>query len=179
MRSEASLHPELRHPNIVGFEEIMETEAEAHLLVEKLGGGELFDRVKQRKRFSEESAALVAVQVLQALAYMHHQGIVHRDIKLENLVFERPDSDDGLKIIDFGFAGRLDHQGTLTTMCGTPQYVAPEVLSKKPYTEKVDVWSAGCVVYIALTGKALFKGSPKEVHTFEPHHWSIAASTRW
>lgn len=164
MRAEAAVHRGLEHPNIVQFEDMLETETDAHLIVEKLGGGELFDRVKAQKRLSEVDVANVAVQVLKALAYLHKEGIVHRDIKLENLVYSRQAGDgDEIKLIDLGFASRLSEEGTLSGMCGTPQYVAPDILTGKPYNEKVDMWSTGCVVYIALTGKALFKGDQKQV----------------
>ena len=84
---------------------------------------------------------------MQAVDYMHDQGIVHRDLKPENLLYESPDEDSNIKVSDFGLSKVID-SGMMMTACGTPGYVAPEVLAQKPYGKEVDMWSIGVISYI-------------------------------
>jgi len=90
-------------------------------------------------------------QVLSAVAYMHDQGVVHRDLKPENLLYYSPDPDSKIMISDFGLS-KMEESGVMATACGTPGYVAPEVLAQKPYGKAVDVWSIGVISYILLCG---------------------------
>merc|ERR1712211_76117 len=108
---------------------------------ELMEGGELYDRLHRQRRYTEEDAAGTARQMLLAVAYLHNQSVVHRDLKLENFLYERSDSDH-LKLIDFGFAKHWDHREKMSKACGSIQYVAPEVLGHA-YTEKADIWSLG------------------------------------
>ena len=122
-------------------------------------GGELFDRIIQEEYFSEEMAAKVFRQILQALNYCHSNNIVHRDLKPENFLFVSQDRDADLKIIDFGLSkimegGRLQR---MNTRAGTPYYISPEVLAGN-YDVSCDMWSAGCMLYILLCGYPPFYG---------------------
>merc|ERR1719478_674662 len=120
-------------------------------------GGELFHRVTKRRHFTEKDAAEAAFQMLLAVNYIHTHGIVHRDIKLENFLYEKPDSNH-LKLIDFGFSKIWEPNTKMALSCGTLAYVAPEVLDKS-YTSKCDLWSLGVVIFILLVGYMPFAGS--------------------
>jgi len=158
MRAEMDIHASLPpHSGIVRLESIHETEETAHLVFEKLEGGELFERVVQYGRFSEGEAADLAWQLLNTLSSLHTQGVVHRDIKPDNIMYQR--SGGWLvKLIDFGCAAFLPAGGKLHNKCGTLQFAAPELLSGQPYDDKVDMWSLGSVMHIALTGLMPFSG---------------------
>jgi calcium-dependent protein kinase len=124
--------------------------------MECLEGGELFDRVSNLKVFSERDAAKTAKQMLLAVKYLHEKNIVHRDLKLENFLYESKDS-EFLKLIDFGFSKIWDKNTKMDVSCGTLSYVAPEVLSKS-YTSQCDMWSFGVIVFILLVGYMPFSG---------------------
>ena len=122
-------------------------------------GGELFDRIVQAEFFSEEVAARLFKQILQALNYCHSLNIVHRDLKPENFLFVSPAEDSDLKIIDFGLS-KICEGGSLqrmNTRAGTPYYISPEVLAGN-YDISCDMWSAGCMLYILLCGYPPFYG---------------------
>lgn len=162
MRAERDALGGLKHPGIVRLEGVHESDKTVHTVMEQLDGGEVFARLAEVGRFTEEAAADVARQVLHALVYLHSRRVVHRDVKLENLMYERKDGDT-VKLIDFGFATKLAPGEKLTETVGTLQYVAPEVLLNHEYDEKVDVWSFGTVMYTLLTGTPLFGGSRREI----------------
>jgi len=100
---------------------------------------------------AEKDAADLIKQVLSAVAYMHDSGVVHRDLKPENLLYASPEDDSKIMISDFGLS-KMEDSGIMATACGTPGYVAPEVLAQKPYGKEVDVWSIGVISYILLCG---------------------------
>lgn len=114
-------------------------------------GGELFDRIVEKGSYTEKDAAGLIRQVLAAVDYMHDQGVVHRDLKPENLLYYSADDDSKIMISDFGLS-KMEESGIMATACGTPGYVAPEVLAQKPYGKAVDVWSIGVISYILLCG---------------------------
>ncbi|KAG0721498.1 Calcium/calmodulin-dependent protein kinase type 1 [Chionoecetes opilio] len=114
-------------------------------------GGELFDRIVEKGSYTEKDAADLIRQVLEAVDYMHEQGVVHRDLKPENLLYFAQDEDSKIMISDFGLS-KMEDSGIMATACGTPGYVAPEVLAQKPYGKAVDVWSIGVIAYILLCG---------------------------
>ncbi|KAK7078576.1 Calcium/calmodulin-dependent protein kinase type 1, partial [Halocaridina rubra] len=114
-------------------------------------GGELFDRIVEKGSYTEKDASDLIRQVLEAVDYMHDQGVVHRDLKPENLLYYSPDEDSKIMISDFGLS-KMEDSGIMATACGTPGYVAPEVLAQKPYGKAVDVWSIGVIAYILLCG---------------------------
>jgi len=160
-KQEAQIHLSMDHPHIVRLHRVYDEGSAMHFVMERLEGGELFDRLYERRRFSEKDASDVARQVLSALAYMHAQGVVHRDLKLENIMYATKDSQH-VKLIDLGFAIHLHGEQKMQESCGSLQYMAPEIL-KRRYSEKVDVWSMGSIVYTLLVGEPLFKGTDREV----------------
>lgn len=121
--------------------------------MEMMTGGELFDRIIDKSKYTENEARVVVVDLLDALKYCHAMGIVHRDIKPENLLYENEKPDAKIKIADFGLAKLLSEESMLMhTACGTPGYVAPEILKGLAYDSEVDLWSIGIVLYILLCG---------------------------
>lgn len=154
---EDSLENEIRvlrrldHPNVVKLLEAYESKASVYLVMELVTGGELFDRIVEKGSYTEKDAADLIKQVLSAVAYMHSEGVVHRDLKPENLLYHSSDEDSKIMISDFGLS-KMEDSGIMATACGTPGYVAPEVLAQKPYGKAVDVWSIGVISYILLCG---------------------------
>ncbi|XP_039299068.1 calcium/calmodulin-dependent protein kinase type 1 isoform X1 [Nilaparvata lugens] len=141
----------LTHPNIVQLLETFEDKHKVYLVMELVTGGELFDRIVEKGSYTEKDASDLIRQVLEAVDYMHEQGVVHRDLKPENLLYYSPDEDSKIMISDFGLS-KMEDSGIMATACGTPGYVAPEVLAQKPYGKAVDVWSIGVISYILLCG---------------------------
>ena len=147
----------LRHPNIVRLLETFEDKNKVYLVMELVTGGELFDRIVEKGSYTERDASALIKQILEAVDYMHTEGVVHRDLKPENLLYYCPDEDSKIMISDFGLS-KMEDSGVMATACGTPGYVAPEVLAQKPYGKAVDVWSIGVIAYILLCGYPPFYG---------------------
>ncbi|XP_065359391.1 calcium/calmodulin-dependent protein kinase type 1 [Calliphora vicina] len=141
----------LTHPNIVQLYETYEDKSKIYLVMELVTGGELFDRIVEKGSYTEKDASDLIRQILEAVDYMHEQGVVHRDLKPENLLFYSPDDDSKIMISDFGLS-KMEDSGIMATACGTPGYVAPEVLAQRPYGKAVDIWSIGVISYILLCG---------------------------
>jgi len=121
--------------------------------MELVTGGELFDKIVSLGSYTEKDAAQVMAQFCSGLSYMHAKKIVHRDLKHENLLYHDNSADANLKIADFGLARTLSKGDMMKTACGTPGYVAPEILQNKGYdSSAVDMWSAGVILYIMLCG---------------------------
>mmetsp|Transcript_36388 Transcript_36388/g.95943 ORF Transcript_36388/g.95943 Transcript_36388/m.95943 type:complete len:325 (-) Transcript_36388:300-1274(-) len=141
------------HPYVVSCYEAFETDDRMYLFLELMTGGELFDRIVDMGHFTEAQAKDVTFKLLSALDYMHKQGVAHRDLKPENMLMTSKDKDAEVKITDFGLSKFFDEQSTvMKTPCGTPGYIAPEVLHMKGYDKQCDVWSLGVIVYILLCG---------------------------
>lgn len=142
------------HDNIVEMYEVCEDSEFVYLVMELLAGGELFARIAERGQYTERDAANLVVSMLASLACCHRLNITHRDVKPENFVFGDADGDGSdLKLTDFGIAHYSEDPSALCkTLCGTPLYVAPEVLLRQPYGPEADVWSLGVIVYIMLVG---------------------------
>jgi len=149
----------VHHPNIVSMKDLYDTGDRFLFVMELVTGGELFDRIVKKGSYSEEDAQTLVRQILQGVAYLHSNGIAHRDLKPENLLLKTKDSDFDVKIADFGLSSFVDSQKMMTA-CGTPAYVAPEVLesSQAGYDKEVDMWSMGVITYILLCGFAPFHG---------------------
>jgi len=138
------------HPHCVKMYELYDTKKKLYMVLEILRGGELFDRIVKRRFFSEAQAAQVIQCVVAAISYLHKIGVVHRDLKPENLLYATKEDDSIIKLTDFGLAKFTKVK--MATACGTPGYVAPEILSGKPYGPEVDLWSIGVILYILLCG---------------------------
>mmetsp|Transcript_11707 Transcript_11707/g.28520 ORF Transcript_11707/g.28520 Transcript_11707/m.28520 type:complete len:243 (+) Transcript_11707:2-730(+) len=123
-----------------------------NLVMELVSGGELFDRIVSRGSYTEADAALCIRQICGALQYMHKMGICHRDLKPENILYATPDPDAPIKLADFGLAKVVSSDAIMQTACGTPGYVAPEILQNQGFGVEVDCWSVGVILYILLCG---------------------------
>jgi calcium/calmodulin-dependent protein kinase I len=146
-----------------------------YLVTECLKGGELFNRIVHKTFYSEKDARNVIFILLQTIAYLHHHRIVHRDLKPENLLLYA-DDDTSIKIADFGFAERTDGFISLKTQCGTPGYVAPEILLGLPYGKSVDMWAIGVIIYVLLGGYPPFEHTDNQAvidadFGFHPDQW--------
>lgn len=119
--------------------------------MELMNGGELFDRIVEKEAYSEKEAASTIKPIVDAIRYCHENGIIHRDLKPENLLYESEESTSIIKITDFGLA-RFVQEELATTACGTPGYIAPEIVEGKGYGKEVDYWSIGIILYIMLCG---------------------------
>jgi len=151
----------LNHPTITKLHKVYESPHHIHLVLDYAPGGDLLHRILNKGPFSEEKAAKLIKNILKVLEYLESKNIAHRDIKLENILMMSDDNDNKIKITDFGLASLTTTE--LTQNCGSPGYVAPEILKKKPYGSKVDVFSVGVVLYIILSGRAPFAGkNPRE-----------------
>mmetsp|Transcript_56615 Transcript_56615/g.143328 ORF Transcript_56615/g.143328 Transcript_56615/m.143328 type:complete len:548 (-) Transcript_56615:120-1763(-) len=160
LESEVEIFLCMDHPHITRLFDVYESDDTLTLVMECMEGGELFDRVTKIKRFSEKDAADAVWQMLLAVNYIHTHGIVHRDLKLENFLYDSEGSNH-LKLIDFGFSKMWDPNIKMHVSCGTLAYVAPEVLSKS-YTSQCDLWSLGVIVFILLSGYMPFSGSEEQ-----------------
>ncbi|XP_026055506.1 calcium/calmodulin-dependent protein kinase IGb isoform X2 [Carassius auratus] len=151
LENEIAVLRKIKHDNVVCLEDFYESRTHYYLVMQLVSGGELFDRILDRGMYSEADASLVIRQVLEAVSYLHKNGIVHRDLKPENLLYYSPDESSKIMVSDFGLS-KMEEKGIMSTACGTPGYVAPEVLAQKPYSKAVDCWSIGVITYILLCG---------------------------
>jgi calcium/calmodulin-dependent protein kinase I len=179
LRSEVDILLRLRHPNIVQAFDFFEEVPQFNVILEYIDGGELFDRIVKKTFYNEKEARDLVCIVLSAIKYLHDKNIVHRDLKPENLLLTSKLDDANIKIADFGFATKVEGL-SLTTQLGTPGYIAPEILSKKPYGKPVDLWSFGVILYILLGGyppfhdenqKRLFNKIRNGDFQFHPEYW--------
>lgn len=152
IKREISILRRVRHPNIVQLFEVMATKSKIYFVMEYVRGGELFNKVA-KGRLKEEVARRYFQQLVSAVTFCHARGVYHRDIKPENLLL---DENGNLKVSDFGLSAVSDQirqDGLFHTFCGTPAYVAPEVLARKGYdAAKVDIWSCGVVLFVLMAG---------------------------
>ena len=152
VKREISIMSRLRHPNIVKLIEVMATKTKIYFVMEFAKGGELFTKVA-KGRFSEDLSRRYFQQLISAVGYCHSRGVFHRDLKPENLLL---DDNWELKVSDFGLSAvseQVRPDGLLHTLCGTPAYVAPEILAKKGYDgAKVDVWTCGVILFVLSSG---------------------------
>lgn len=152
IKREISIMRRLNHPHIVKLYEVLATKSKIYCVMEFVKGGELFAKIA-KGRFSEDLSRKYFQQLISAVGYCHSRGVFHRDLKPENLLL---DENGNLKVSDFGLSAVKDQirtDGLLHTLCGTPAYVAPEILSKKGYDgAKVDVWSCGVILFVLTAG---------------------------
>ncbi|GAB1608566.1 serine/threonine-protein kinase DCLK1-like [Argonauta hians] len=151
IENEVCILRKANHPNIIRLIEEFDSPDQLFLVMELVKGGDLFELITTATKYTERTASRMTHNLVSALAYLHAAGIVHRDVKPENLlVCEMSDGTKVLKLGDFGLA--TDAKQPLFVVCGTPTYVAPDILSEKGYGLKVDVWAAGVITYILLCG---------------------------
>ncbi|CAI0394796.1 unnamed protein product [Linum tenue] len=152
IKREISVMKMVKHPNIVELHEVMASKSKIYIAMELVRGGELFSKIA-RGRLREDAARVYFQQLISAIDFCHSRGVYHRDLKPENLLL---DEEGNLKVTDFGlsaFSEHLKQDGLLHTTCGTPAYVAPEVIGKKGYDgAKADLWSCGVILYVLLAG---------------------------
>jgi protein serine kinase H len=161
---EAELHVlrRVRHQYIIQLVEVFETPEKVYMVMELATGGELFDRIIAKGSFSESDAVRVLRMVVEGLEYLHLLGIAHRDLKPENLLYYHPGHDSKIMITDFGLSYMMNGPDNfMRTTCGTPEYIAPEVLARKPYSVQVDMWAIGVITYILLSGTMPFEDENK------------------
>ena len=146
------------HQNILTLVDYFETMNNLYLVTDLALGGELFDRICRKGSYYESDAADLIRSTLSAVAYLHDHGIVHRDLKPENLLFRTPEDNADLLIADFGLSRIMDEEQfhVLTTTCGTPGYMAPEIFKKTGHGKPVDIWAMGVITYFLLCGYTPF-----------------------
>jgi len=168
LETEIEILRKLDHPHIVSLKEVVVSTEDTYIVMELLSGGELFNRIVDKGPFPEAEAANLFAQILLSMEYLHSLSIVHRDVKPENILYLSSGADQ-IKLIDFGYAGVWTPEKPLTGLCGTPDYVAPEVLSwyddednGTPYGKGSDLWSLGVLLYVILSGCSPFSADEEE-----------------
>ncbi|CAL1616280.1 unnamed protein product [Knipowitschia caucasica] len=170
---EIKILKELRHDNIVRLLEYQEIGGCVYLVMEYCNGGDLAEYLQSRGTLSEDTIRTFLQQIVQAMKVLQGQGILHRDLKPQNILLSHGEGRRAsslnvcLKIADFGFARHLQTNAMAATLCGSPMYMAPEVIMSQNYDAKADLWSIGTIIYQCLTGKAPFYAStPQELRLF-------------
>ncbi|XP_042432300.1 CBL-interacting protein kinase 23-like isoform X2 [Zingiber officinale] len=160
IKREISTMKLIRHPNVIRMYEVMASKTKIYIVMEFVTGGELFDKIARNGKLKEDEARKYFQQLINAVDYCHSKGVFHRDLKPENLLL---DANGTLKITDFGLSAlpqQVHEDGKLYTTCGTPNYVAPEVVKHKGYDgAKADLWSCGVILYILMAGFLPFEDS--------------------
>ena len=159
LRDEVHIMQTLTHPFVCSLIAFFDEGRYFFIVLEYMQGGELFDRLVSRSRYSENVARDCIRIICAGVQYIHEQGIVHRDIKPENLLLASTDNDTFVKVCDFGLATRMPEDGTLLRhACGTRGYLAPEILKGTGYGYAVDMWAVGVVTYCLLAGYPVRRG---------------------
>ncbi|KAG7369185.1 serine/threonine protein kinase [Nitzschia inconspicua] len=168
-------------PYIVKLLDVFIAPDRSHLIMEEMRGGDLLAKLHEREVFTESEARRISRRLLEAISFCHKKRIAHRDIKPENILLQDPTDDTRIKLADFGCAKRVDGTKCLHTLCGSLQYVAPELYlsSVEGYDERCDLWSAGVVIYILLGGYAPFDAPNNDLpevicdgfFEFHPLYW--------
>jgi calcium/calmodulin-dependent protein kinase I len=144
----------IRHKNIVSLKGVFDSQDVLIIVMELMRGGELYEKIVEQKLFTEKDASILMKQVFDSLEYLHGIGVVHRDLKLENMLLVEKGKLD-MKLADFGLS-KLYQGQALQTACGTPFYVAPDILMGTGYGPGVDMWAAGVLLYVMLSGRLPF-----------------------
>ena len=184
IRRELAIMRLITHPHIVACLGSYRSDAYIDLVLEICQGGNLLDRLTTESQLSEARARGIVQQLASALSYLHGKGVAHRDLKPENVLFAS-ESDDTVKLADFGLANMTNEDvSKMATACGTPDFVAPEVLRGESYNHGVDVWALGVLAYLMLVGSAPFEGdSPAELFDrilstlYEFPEWMVATTS--
>jgi serine/threonine protein kinase len=158
------------HPHIVKLVRVDRTKKHFLIAMELLLGGELFERICAREKYTEEDARVVTKQLLDAIAFLHKQNVAHRDLKPENVIYATKSDNSLVKVTDFGFANVYDPENRFVNTCGTPLYVAPEILDGVAYDVQCDMWSLGVIVFILLCGYPPFFGDDDDELFYRIRH---------
>jgi calcium-dependent protein kinase len=154
--SEIDIMREISHHHIISLHKVYESSSTISLVMDYLPAGDFFQRLQHKNRFPEAVAAHFMTNLLEALRYLHAKHITHRDLKPENILMTSKDNDFDFKICDLGLSCISKDEQILR--CGSPGYIAPEILNRQPYSNKVDVFSSGAILYILLCGNSPFRG---------------------
>ncbi|KAK7125115.1 hypothetical protein R3I94_019226 [Phoxinus phoxinus] len=189
IQNEIALLRSLEHPRLIQLFRSHHTDTHVYLLMELVAGGDLFDAITQSGRFTEPRAARMITDISQALEYIHNKSIAHRDIKPENLLVQRHGNGSlNLKLADFGLAMVVTEP--VFTVCGTPTYVAPEILAETGYGVGVDVWAMGVILFVLLSGFPPFRSPDRnqeelfrliqkgEVHFLSPYWDNVSEGAK-
>jgi 5'-AMP-activated protein kinase, catalytic alpha subunit len=145
----------VRHSNVIRLLEVFESPKHLLMVMEYAGGGDLLQYVKKRKRLEESEAKSIFKQIIYGLAHCHCRSVLHRDIKLDNILL---DNDGQIKLCDFGVSRVIGKKQHITEQCGTPAYIAPEIISDVGYQGfAADIWSLGVLLYAMVCGTVPFK----------------------
>jgi len=157
--TEVTILKKVHHPNIIGLKDLVDTKEKLCLVMDLVNGGELFDKIVEKGQYTEKDASTIIRNIVSAIDYLHKNKIVHRDLKPENLLLKLGNDND-VMLSDFGLSKIIGEEsmGVLQTACGTPYYVAPEVLGAQGYDQSVDLWSIGVITYLLLCGFPPFYG---------------------
>jgi serine/threonine protein kinase len=182
---EVSILKEMKHPHIIRLFDFFTEPSTYYLVMERMRGGELFDRIVAKAYYNEKEARDTCKILLEAVDYCHQNHVAHRDLKPENLLLLSDHDDSQVKLADFGFAKKVYEPNSLTTQCGTPGYVAPEILEGTAYDERADMWSVGVILYILLGGyppfiestqRDLFRKIRKGDYEFHEEYWGTVST---
>lgn len=177
---EINILNELQNKHIIRLYDVFDEKAYWYLITELMTGGELFDRIVSKAFYNEKEARDVCKILFEAIGFCHSKSVCHRDLKPENLLLQTISNDSDIKIADFGFAKKVLTPNSLTTQCGTPGYVAPEILEGVSYDIQSDMWSLGVIIYIILGGyppfieqnqRELFRKIRRGQFEFHEEYW--------
>merc|ERR1712137_334367 len=189
LRVEIDILTRVKHPNIINLKEIMEDDDTLYIITELVTGGELFDKIVDLGAYTEADAAQLVARMVSAIDYLHSMNIVHRDLKPENLLLKSEGDISEVKLADFGLSKIVSdgvQKQMMQTACGTPGYVAPEVLTADGYDKEVDLWSIGVITYILLCGfppfynehlPVLFEAIMKADYDYPEDYWDEISDT--
>lgn len=163
LETEMSVLRRVRHQHVVQLVQYFEADSRIYLVMELATGGDLFDRVVEKGAFDDKEAARVIRMILDAVQYLHKVGVTHRDLKPDNILYYHPGPDSKVLLTDFKLANvrRSANDVTMNGICGTPEYMAPEVITDIQYTCAVDLWAVGVVTFIVLFGSFPFDDEDK------------------
>lgn len=189
--NEVNIIKSLTHPCIIKMHDIVNETDSVFMFLDLMKGGDLLSRIlkKKSKYLSENESKLIFLQICHAIKYLHDNNVTHRDLKPENILLQSDDDETLVKISDFGLSKFVKDNSVMKTLCGTPLYVAPEVLSTNgsgTYTQKIDIWSAGVVLFTMLSGSVPFSeefGTPirqqilKGMYAFRGKVWQLVSNS--
>jgi len=184
LKDEINILQDMEQPHIIRLYAVYDESSYFYLITERMLGGELFDRIVSKCYYNEKEARDVCAILFGAMNHIHQKSVAHRDLKPENLLLMSENSDSDIKIADFGFAKRAISSTCLRTQCGTPGYVAPEILEGQKYDQRADMWSVGVILYILLGGyppfientqRELFRKIKRGDYEFHEEYWGTVS----